>query len=129
MSEHGLPHPRDYAGGPLVVPYSFQSTKPATVMLQLNPPIPMDTPKGAARAFLVIDPGTEHDLQWVTFIDATGECWTWRNKDVRLRPNQTMGTRPPQAAPPAPTEVSLNPAGVPGLADLMTRLVVGGSSA
>lgn len=61
------------------------------MILRLDPPIPLDTPKGASMAHLVIDVGTEHNLQWVCFIDATGECWTFGNPVVRLRANVTMG--------------------------------------
>jgi hypothetical protein len=51
----------------------------------------------------MIDPGIDHDLQWVCFIVATGECWTYLNKDIRMVDNETMGRKraafqPPQAA-------------------------------
>lgn len=62
-------------------------------MLQLDPPVPLDTPKGPAVAHVLIDYGREYDLLWVCFTDETGECWTWTNKEVRLRRNVTMGTR------------------------------------
>jgi hypothetical protein len=64
---------------------------------QLNPPLPLLTPKGKAWAHLVIDYGPEADLLWVCFQDATGQCWTWPNKEVRIQPNETMGrpTPPP----------------------------------
>lgn len=58
---------------------------------QLNPPLPLLTPKGTAWAHLVIDYGPEADLLWVCFQDATGQCWTWRNRDVRVQPNVTLG--------------------------------------
>jgi hypothetical protein len=64
-------------------------------ILQLDPPIPVTTPKGAALAHFLIDPGVEHHLQWVCFQDVTGECWTWRNPDVRAQTNVTMGRRCP----------------------------------
>ena len=63
-------------------------------MLQLNPPIPLDTPKGPALAHLVIDYGPEHNLLWVCFDDANGECWTWDNSKVRAQKNITMGRTP-----------------------------------
>ena len=66
-------------------------------ILQLNPPIPLITPKGKGFAHLAIDYSQEHDLQWAVFQDDTGECWTWRNSDVRLQANVTMG-RPVVAA-------------------------------
>lgn len=61
--------------------------------IQLNPPIPLWTPKGFAHAHVMIDPGIDHDLQWVCFIVATGECWTYLNKDIRLVDNETMGRK------------------------------------
>lgn len=60
-------------------------------MLQLEPPVPVITPRGKAMAHVLIDPGIEHDLQWVCFLDATGECWTVRNPDIRAQENLTMG--------------------------------------
>lgn len=62
-------------------------------MLRLNPPIPLDTPKGKGWAHILINPSQEHSLEWVVFIDATGECWTFENQDVRLQKNITMGIR------------------------------------
>lgn len=61
------------------------------MLLQLNPPLPLVTPKGIALAHLVIDYGPEADLMWVCFQDQTGECWTWCNRDVRIQANATLG--------------------------------------
>lgn len=63
------------------------------MMLQLDPTVPLDTPLGKAHAHMVIDYGQEHHLLWVTFIDATGECRTYSNPQIRLRKNETMGIR------------------------------------
>lgn len=63
------------------------------MLLQLNPSIPLSTPKGEGLAWLVIDSGQEHDLQWVVAIDETGEVWTFSNKDVRAQKNITMGRK------------------------------------
>lgn len=60
------------------------------MILQLNPPIPVETPKGKALAQLVIDYGPEHDLLWVCFQDDTKECWTWGNQQIRAQTNITM---------------------------------------
>jgi hypothetical protein len=62
-------------------------------MTQLNPPIPVMTPKGRAMAIAWIDYGMEHDLMWVCFQDDTSECWTWENAQIRARMNQTIGRR------------------------------------
>tara|TARA_B100000029_G_scaffold312883_1_gene305331 strand:- start:456 stop:662 length:207 start_codon:yes stop_codon:yes gene_type:complete len=56
-------------------------------MLQLDPPIPLDTSKGSAVAHFVIDYGIEHDLFWVCFMDDTGECWTFPNSEITSQKN------------------------------------------
>ncbi|MCB5424107.1 hypothetical protein H0274_02450 [Altererythrobacter sp. CC-YST694] len=59
---------------------------------QLNPAIPLHVlGKGDGHAFAVIDYGQEHNLIWVTAIDATGEVWCAPNPRVRLQKNWTMG--------------------------------------
>ena len=73
---------------------------------QLNPPIPMDTPKGAALAHFMIDYGPEHHLMWVTFVDATGECWTWSNTKIRAQKNITLGRK--SEGTPIETPVLMN---------------------
>lgn len=64
-----------------------------TPMIRLDPPIPLDTPKGKSWAYFLVDRSQDHDFEWVVFIRDTGECWTYRNKDVRLETNITMGIR------------------------------------
>ncbi len=61
------------------------------MMLQLDPPIPLNTPKGEGLAHILTDLGVEYDLQWTVFIDKTGECWTFSNRQVRAIKNITMG--------------------------------------
>jgi hypothetical protein len=61
------------------------------MLTQLNPPLPLFTPKGKAWAHLVIDYGPEADLMWVCFQDQDGACWTWCNRDVRIQANATLG--------------------------------------
>jgi len=58
--------------------------------MQLNPPIPLVTPNGKALAQFLIDYGPEFDLLWVCF-EENGECWTWRNQDIRAERNITFG--------------------------------------
>jgi hypothetical protein len=60
------------------------------MITQLLQPIPLQTPRGPALAYLVIDPGLDMDLQWVCFLK-NGESWTFRNPDIRLADNITMG--------------------------------------
>jgi hypothetical protein len=60
------------------------------MILQLNPPLPLKTPKGDALAHFMIDYGPEQHLYWVVFQDDTGECWTWPNPQIRAQKNITM---------------------------------------
>lgn len=61
------------------------------MILQLNPAIPVTTPKGEALAHFLIDYGMENDLFWVCFIHETGECWTYPNFLIRAQKNITLG--------------------------------------
>jgi len=61
------------------------------MVTQLNPTIPLITPKGKGFAHLVIDYSQEHDLMWVVFLDKNGECWTFGNKEVKIIDNLTAG--------------------------------------
>ena len=87
------------------------------MFMQLNPPLPLETPKGKAWAVAMIDYGPQWDLQWVTFIHATGECWTWLNRDVRGEDNLTfhlpkptpMYHKPADAAAVAPVNAEIVP--------------------
>ena len=60
-------------------------------MIQLDPWIPLETPKGKAWAWAVTDRSQEHHLEWHCFIDSTGEHWTFLNADIRLQNNLTYG--------------------------------------
>lgn len=61
------------------------------MIIQLNPALPIKTPKGDGIAHFVIDYGMEHNLYWVVFIDKTGECWTYSNTEIRACKNITLG--------------------------------------
>jgi hypothetical protein len=61
------------------------------MMIQLNPQVPLITPKGCAQGIILIDYSEEHDLKWVCIQDDTGEIWTWSNDKVRGFKNVTMG--------------------------------------
>lgn len=61
------------------------------MIVQLEPPIPLYTEKGKGLAHFVIDYGIEHNLQWVVFLDDSGECWTFDNMDIRAQSNDTWG--------------------------------------
>ena len=62
-------------------------------MIQLNPQIPVLTPKGKGWAFFLIDRSQEHDLEWVVFLDNGGYCWTFRNSDIRIQKNLTLNRK------------------------------------
>jgi hypothetical protein len=76
-----------------------------TVMIQLNPPIPMNTPKGEGFAHVMLDYGPESDLYWVVLITETGEIWTYANRYVRASKNITLGRLNP-AKPSAPSALT-----------------------
>lgn len=61
------------------------------MILQLNPPLMVYTPKGKAVAHLVIDYGMEVDLYWVCFLHENGQCWTYSNKEITIESNITIG--------------------------------------
>ena len=60
------------------------------MMMQLKPALPVVTPKGKGMAHVMIDYGVEADLIWVVFQE-DGECWCWRNQDIRAEKNITFG--------------------------------------
>ncbi len=62
------------------------------MILQLNPPIPMQTPKGQGYAHFLVDRGLELDNEWIVFQDS-GEIWSFLNREVRLEKNITYGRR------------------------------------
>jgi hypothetical protein len=60
-------------------------------IIQLNPPIYMETPLGSAVCLFLWEQGLEIDVQWCCFIEATGEPWWFPNSKVRLSPNLSAG--------------------------------------
>lgn len=82
-------------------------------MLQLNPPLPVDCPKGPGLAHLVIDYGPEADLLWVVFLDRDGSCWAVPNPDIRLRQNWSLGRRFERGAKVAADVEEDKPAAIP----------------
>lgn len=68
------------------------------MLTQLDPPIPLHVlGRGDGLAMAVIDYGPEHNLLWVTAIDATGEIWCAPNPEVRMQGNWSMGRKKPMA--------------------------------
>jgi hypothetical protein len=58
---------------------------------QLDPPLPMTTPKGPGMAHFVVDYGIEQNLMFTVFLDNNGECWTFDTRNVRMAKNITLG--------------------------------------
>lgn len=81
------------------------------MLTQLDPPIPLHVlGRGDGLAMAVIDYGPEHNLLWVTAIDATGEIWCAPNPEVRMQGNWSMGRKKPMAVK-ASQETLKRPAG------------------
>lgn len=66
---------------------------------QLTEKFYLETPKGDAIAYFVIDEGRDQDLYWGCFVEATRECWIFRNPEVRLSRNFTMALDRPFPLP------------------------------
>lgn len=79
------------------------------MFMQLNPPIPLVTPKGKAWAIGMIDYGPQWDLQWITFLHENGECWTFDNRQIRQEENYTFGIgKPSEIRTPATQRPAIN---------------------
>ncbi len=80
-----------------------------SMLTQLQTPIPLKTPKGKAWAVAIIDYGPHWDLQWVTFIHDSGECWTFRNQEIRQEENYTFGLPQPSNANSTTNDTTMRP--------------------
>ena len=56
---------------------------------RLDPPLPLRTPLGEAKAHLYIDRGRDEYGEWVCFLSKCGTSWTFIDPDVRLCPTPT----------------------------------------
>ena len=63
------------------------------MILRLEPPIPLDTPRGKALAIIFQDYGYDHHNLWTCVIEETGEIWTFQNPMVRARADYTFNIR------------------------------------
>lgn len=59
------------------------------MMLQLNPTIPVNTPKGEGYAIVIIDYSQEHNTLFMVMLD-NGELWTFPQRDIRACKNISM---------------------------------------
>lgn len=62
---------------------------------RLDPPIPLQTPRGYAYAHFLQDAGDERDMLWTVFC-GDGQIWTFQNRDVRCCTNITLGRVSPE---------------------------------
>lgn len=60
-------------------------------IIQLNPMVPISTPKGDGLAHFYIWVSEEQNDLWVVCINATGEFWTYPTPKVRGTKNITYG--------------------------------------
>jgi len=61
------------------------------MIVQIRPPLALETPKRKAYAHFLIDYSIEEHLMWVCFLDSNGECWTFENPEIRIQSNPTIG--------------------------------------
>lgn len=60
-------------------------------LTQLNPPLPILTPRGKGLAHFAIDYGPEAQIFFTVFLDESREIWTYASRECRARENITMG--------------------------------------
>ena len=65
-------------------------------ILQLNPPITVETHMGEAIAHIVVDYSIEHSIHWVVFLTENGQCWTFPNEKIRAQRNITIDRNKPE---------------------------------
>jgi hypothetical protein len=64
-------------------------------ILRLDPPIPLETPRGQGYAHFLQDAGDERDMLWTVFHE-DGQIWTWPNYEVRCCRNVTLSRPNPE---------------------------------
>ena len=67
-------------------------------MLQLKPPIPVETPLGEGWAQVVIDYSPDFNTVWIVFLIDSGMVKHFDSNDLRVCGNETFGI-PYQAHP------------------------------
>jgi hypothetical protein len=64
-----------------------------TTIIQLDPFLPVNTPKGKGSAVFLLDYGEENHVLWGVVLDADGTVWWVSNPEISLRSNWSMGRR------------------------------------
>ena len=77
-------------------------------MLQLNPPLWLETPKGVGLAHFATWDSLEHSIHWTVFLE-NGQIWTFENEQVRACKNVTLGRTNPEPAWPFAARVKAPP--------------------
>ena len=72
------------------------------MITRIDPPLPLETPRGRGYAHFVIDYSQEHHWIWVVFLDESGECWFFQNPEIRLQTSLTMGRETTSTIAPSP---------------------------
>jgi hypothetical protein len=70
------------------------------MMLQLDPPLWLETPRGPGLAHVLTWPNIEHSLLWTVFLE-NGQVWTFPNEQVRAGRNFTADRPAPEKPKPA----------------------------
>ena len=65
------------------------------MITRIDPPIPLQTPRGFAYAHFLDDCGDERDAMWVCFCD-DGQIWWVPNSQVRACRNFSLGRLEPE---------------------------------
>jgi hypothetical protein len=63
----------------------------SVILQRLEPPITLDTPKGKAEAYFILDYSYDADTFWGCFMRESREFWWFHNKDIRIEQNITIG--------------------------------------
>jgi hypothetical protein len=60
------------------------------MILRLEPPVELETPKGRGWAIILRDYGWDHEDLWTCIIAETRELWTFKNSQVTATSNFTF---------------------------------------
>jgi len=61
-----------------------------TTIFEVREHLEVDTPKGRGRVWLITDYGTNIEKLFTVILN-DGEIWEFRNKDIKVTDNKTMG--------------------------------------